>query len=317
MADSNPQIFGKIVAGVCMNWLRWYTGSATDSKFAVVARRSGQNVAAVLGVWCMLLERASDADERGSIDGFDCEGADVILGLEDGAACSIVEAMKNKGLVSNGRITNWEKRQPKREDTGSTNRVREYRARQKSAHDETPCNDVKHDETKCNATKREETLDKSRVEEKRIEEKYKNAEECSEPSLASEPAPAVLEAAISLPLNTGDEHPVTFGEIEQWQDLYPAVDVMQALRNMRGWLLANKAKRKTKTGIGRFIQAWLAREQNTGGTPRASPVKAQPSHRPSPPEESQADRAARLTWEAGQRILERERARETQLEASQ
>ena len=43
-----------------MNWFRWYTGTATDPKFLVVARLSGQNVASVVAVWAMLLERASD-----------------------------------------------------------------------------------------------------------------------------------------------------------------------------------------------------------------------------------------------------------------
>ena len=47
-----------------MNWFRWYTGTATDPKFLVVARLAGQNVAAVVAVWAMLLERASDAGER-------------------------------------------------------------------------------------------------------------------------------------------------------------------------------------------------------------------------------------------------------------
>lgn len=86
-----------------------------------------------------------------------------------------------------------------------------------------------------------------------------------------------FEAVITLPLNTGKEHPVTQGEIEQWQDLYPAVDVLQALRSMRGWLLGNKTRRKTKNGIGRFIQHWLAKEQDNGRT-RASPFTPGTTH---------------------------------------
>ena len=80
-----------------MTWFRWYTGTATDPKFMVVARLSGQNVAAVVAVWAMLLERAADvtqcdatvtqcdAGKRGFVTGFDCEVADAVLGLEDGA----------------------------------------------------------------------------------------------------------------------------------------------------------------------------------------------------------------------------------------
>lgn len=91
-----------------------------------------------------------------------------------------------------------------------------------------------------------------------------NPNVCSEPQAASEPE---QEAAITLLLNTGAEYPVTQGDIDEWQTLYPAVDVMQALRNMKGWCEANKAKRKTERGIRRFITSWLAREQDKGGTP--------------------------------------------------
>lgn len=124
----------------------------------------------------------------------------------------------------------------------------------------------------------------------------------------SGPMPATLDAVITLPLNTGEEHPVTQGEIDQWQDLYPSVDVPQALRSMKGWLIANRQKRKTKTGISRFVQAWLGREQDRGGSncaPRAAPAG-------NAKQESQADRAARLTFEAGMSVLAEMEQRGTQ-----
>ncbi len=73
------------------------------------------------------------------------------------------------------------------------------------------------------------------------------------------------EAFITLQLNTGEEHPVYDKEIKDWEELYPAVDVKQQLRSMKGWLLSNPAKRKTKRGINRFINNWLSREQDRGG----------------------------------------------------
>lgn len=78
----------------------------------------------------------------------------------------------------------------------------------------------------------------------------------------SEPA---AEPFITLQLNTGEEHPVYDKEIKDWEELYPAVDVRQQLRSMKGWLLSNPAKRKTKRGINRFINNWLSREQDRGG----------------------------------------------------
>ena len=95
-----------------MEWLKWFVGATTDPKFAVIARRSKQNMASVIAVWAMLLERAGQADERGEVEGFDCEGADIVLGLEDGVTCSILQAMQDKGLIANGCITNWDKHRP-------------------------------------------------------------------------------------------------------------------------------------------------------------------------------------------------------------
>lgn len=76
---------------------------------------------------------------------------------------------------------------------------------------------------------------------------------------------------ITLQLNTGEEHPVYDKEIKDWETLYPAVDVHQQLRSMKGWLLSNKAKRKTKRGINRFINNWLSKEQDRGGSRRYTP----------------------------------------------
>ena len=70
------------------------------------------------------------------------------------------------------------------------------------------------------------------------------------------------EPIIGLPLNDGSEHPVTSEDIAEYSRLYPAVDVMQELRDMRGWLLANPTRRKTKRGVKAFIRTWLSKEQD-------------------------------------------------------
>lgn len=89
------------------------------------------------------------------------------------------------------------------------------------------------------------------------------SDSCSEPEKsASKPSePAV----ISLPLNDGTEHPVTQADIDKYASLYPAVDVLQELRKMVGWIDASPKNRKTRKGIKRFINGWLSREQDRGG----------------------------------------------------
>lgn len=144
-----------------MEWFRWFEGSTNDPKFMVVARRSGQPVAFVLAVWAMLLERASAATPRGNIDGFDCESADALLGMPDGAACTIVEAMQAKSLIDGERVCKWEERQPSRERTpeapgSSTQRSRECRQRKKrqetASYDaQRPCNDMQRAATTGNS----------------------------------------------------------------------------------------------------------------------------------------------------------------------
>lgn len=84
---------------------------------------------------------------------------------------------------------------------------------------------------------------------------------CAEP-VTSAPEP---EPIITLPLNTGEEYPIFQSDIDEFANLYPAVDVMQAMRGMRGWCMTNPARRKTRRGIKRFINSWLAREQDRGG----------------------------------------------------
>lgn len=82
---------------------------------------------------------------------------------------------------------------------------------------------------------------------------------------SSEPVQDSKPPVILLPLNDGTEYSVTEEQCHEWAGLYPAVDVIQQLRGMRGWLLSNKTKRKTARGIERFITSWLAKEQDRGG----------------------------------------------------
>ena len=68
-----------------------------------------------------------------------------------------------------------------------------------------------------------------------------------------------------LTLNTGKDYPIYQDQVKEWGRLYPAVNIGQELKNMRGWLLANPTKRKTSRGILRFINSWLAKRQDAGG----------------------------------------------------
>ena len=79
----------------------------------------------------------------------------------------------------------------------------------------------------------------------------------------------MAQTVVCLPLNDGTEFSVTEEMVSDFSSLYQAVDVVQALRNMRGWLLSNPKNRKTSSGIRRFINSWLSREQDRAKPPRA------------------------------------------------
>ena len=131
-------------------------------------------------------------------------------------------------------------------ETAGAARVRKHRENKKALH----CNPLV---TLCNTEieiEKDKEIDKEK--EKEIE-KSKKEDSTSEPQ-----DPPIL----SLILNTKEEYPIYKIDIEAWHDLYPAVDVIGELRKMKGWLMANPSKRKTKKGILRFINSWLAKEQD-------------------------------------------------------
>lgn len=78
---------------------------------------------------------------------------------------------------------------------------------------------------------------------------------------------------ISLTLSGGYEYPVTENVATEYQSLYPGVDVKSELRKMCAWLISNPDRRKTKKGIKRFINSWLSRQQEKGGTTDAGNIK--------------------------------------------
>ena len=71
---------------------------------------------------------------------------------------------------------------------------------------------------------------------------------------------------IELILNDKSLYPITQSNIDEWAEVYPAVDIIQELKKMKGWCNSNPTKRKTKRGILRFINSWLARKQDESST---------------------------------------------------
>lgn len=65
----------------------------------------------------------------------------------------------------------------------------------------------------------------------------------------------------TLPLINGKDFEVRQSLVAELEPIYPKVDVPATVREMKGWLIGNPARRKTRTGIKRFITTWLHNEQ--------------------------------------------------------
>ena len=147
------------------DWFRSWHGAPTDPKWLGIARRAGVAPGIVVAAVWSLMDRASQAADRGSITGYDAEGMACFFGCEPEAIEAIVAAMSDKGIIVNGRFASWEKRQPKREDD-SSQRVREHRERKRAQSERV--------ETRCNATEE-------------IREEQKEEEHPSPPSVVRPP----------------------------------------------------------------------------------------------------------------------------------
>lgn len=135
---------------------------------------------------------------------------------------------------------------------------------------------TKSDKTATKTDKEERETEKEKAQKKEITEKEESITDASEDTYkpivsvsSSLSCPEVVEdhsepALITLPLNDGSEWPVTTEMVTEWSSLYPAVDVLQELRKMRGWCLAKPKNRKTQRGIRAFVTTWLSKEQDRG-----------------------------------------------------
>ena len=125
--------------------------------------------------------------------------------------------------------------------------------------------------TENNLNAQEEDKDKD---EDKDEDKDKDEDSTS--CAAASATPPESDVFMRLLTVDGKEYPVTFTDISKAKQLYPAVDVEQEIRNMYGWLDGNPRNRKTWDGMKRFINSWLAKEQNRARPAKIAPAKTVP-----------------------------------------
>jgi hypothetical protein len=135
------------------SWFRSWHGAPTDNKWLLIASRAKVKPGIVSAVAWALFDHASQAEDRGSVKEFDTETYAVFSGFGENEVQAVIAAMCAKGVIDgDGRLSAWDKRQPKREDD-SAERVREWRKRKSvTSEDVTQCNAEKRNVTPANDT---------------------------------------------------------------------------------------------------------------------------------------------------------------------
>lgn len=58
---------------------------------------------------------------------------------------------------------------------------------------------------------------------------------------------------------------LTEGQLAEWQPLFPSLDVLGEARKALAWVTVNVGRRKTASGMPRFLVNWFTRATNRGG----------------------------------------------------
>ena len=119
----------------------------------------------------------------------------------------------------------------------------------------------------------EETSPEPESETKEKARQEKPADYNSTPKVSESDPKTADEIVIDLLLHDNTKYNVTREEINEFSALYPAVDVLQEYRGMKAWCMSNPHKRKTRNGIKKFINGWLANAQKQA---RSTPPPGKP-----------------------------------------
>ena len=230
-------------------WFRLYAEFGTDPVIQSLSFEDQRHYVVLL---CL---KASGVLDRQGVSK-SCRERIILRGLGvDAAKAQNVKKMlmRRRLLGDNWAITGWEKRQFPSDL--STERVRKYRKTHGTGNvsgtSEDRFGNGPDQDTEQNRSTNAELL------------KSNNSLLCAE--LSANGAETLAPNGSGLFLKTckrGEEWEVPMAKISEWEDSYPDVDVKLTLLGIRQWLSDNPSKRKTSSGMVRFIGAWMMREQD-------------------------------------------------------
>ena len=194
-----------------------------------------------------------------------------LTGHQVGTVEKAVEILKQFGLIEildNGAIYMMDIQNLIGQSSTEADRKRDYRKRIDAEKMALSNNSTGQMSGQTDGQKSIDIEDKSTPEnrDKSIEYRDKNNKNINILAQSSEKQTSEPEADVeALILNDGSEWRPTSALFAEYVRLYPNVDVKQQFNVMRGWCISNLQKRKTRRGITRFVNSWLAKEQDKGG----------------------------------------------------
>lgn len=149
------------------SWLRLWHDMPNDPKWRTIARISNQPIALVKAVYLHLLVDASRNVTRGHVD-VTTEDLASALDVSESDISDILNAMQGR-VLDGQKVSGWDKRQPKREDAGSsetgakssTQRKREQRERDRDTGNVTGGHDMSRNVTTDTDKEEDKTPPKS------------------------------------------------------------------------------------------------------------------------------------------------------------
>jgi hypothetical protein len=100
-----------------MDWLRLWHDMPNDPKWRTIARNCGESVSLVIATYLHMLVDASRNVTRGHVT-VTKEDLASALDVTEAQISAIFSAMEGR-VIDDGHLLGWEKRQPKREDSGN------------------------------------------------------------------------------------------------------------------------------------------------------------------------------------------------------
>jgi len=214
------------------DWFRSWHGAPTDNKWLLIAKRANVKPIHVSGTWWALLDHASQHSDRGFVDDFDQETFALFAGLEEEHVSRIVTALRDKGMIVDGYLHQWNKRQPKREDATANERQQRSRANKPKNGGNPPSGGKGLDNneppvTDGHALSRNVTTDKEEI---REDITIANAMGTVVPISAGAFCKAVFDSAIPLIMATGRTDREARSVIGRWRKTCGDADLLTLIR---------------------------------------------------------------------------------------